>query len=356
MIRTTTTKAGRVPESANVAAAAGARRKRAKGMCYLLAALRSVATVALACLLVVAGGSGAAFAIKVLVLVNDTPITDYDVTQRVRLNKVLGLRVPPGQARKVALERLVDEAVLTATARSQGLQLDETRVEASIRRMAQGMGGMEKLRSALRQQGLSIDQLRAYVRAQLLLQALAARSGRKLSARVTDEEVERRLRKVLSDPRLRGVTVWKLRQVTLPVDDVAPVMRQQLFLARAVEAQQIMRNYRGCGTLRKATKDIFNVRVSKIVKADPRRLPAPIRKALARAGTRKLVGPIRTPQGIQLIGFCGKETIKPKIPDKGKLRQQLRTVIQQEKMARSIRSFMKTLRHKVVIDWRTKRS
>ena len=297
-----------------------------------------------------------AFAIKVLVLVNDTPITDYDVTQRLRLNRILGVRTPPGKARKLALERLIDEAVLQATARSKGIRIEETQVEAAVRRMANGMGGMEKLRSALRKQGLTMDQLRAYVRSQMLFQAMAARAGRKIGARVTDEEVERRLRKILSDPRLRGITIWKLRQVTLPVDDVAPVMRQQLFLARAVEAQQIMRNYRGCKTLRRATKDIFNVQVSPVIQADPRKLPPAIRKAISRAGTRRLVGPVRTPKGIQLIAYCGKQTLKPKLPDKAKLRQQLRTVIQQEKMARNIRSFMKTLRHKVVIDWRTKRS
>lgn len=310
----------------------------------------------LACAMFLLGGASPAFAIKVLVLVNDTPITDYDVKQRMRLNKILGVRTSSGKARKQALERLVDEAVLKAAARSQGLQVEETRVEAAVRRMARGMGGMEKLRSTLRRQGLTMNQLRAYVRAQLLFQALAARSGRKLTAKVSDEEVEQRLRKIFSDPRLRGVTIWKLRQVLLPVDDVAPVMRQQLFMARAVEAQQIMRNYRGCKTLRKAAKDIFNVQVSGIIQADPRKLPPPVRKAISQAGTRRLVGPVRTPKGVQLIAFCGKQALKPRLPDKAKLRQQLRNVIQQEKMARSIRSFMKTLRHKAIIEWRTKRS
>ena len=329
---------------------------RLQGVRHCLVQWRGYFLAALFCALLLLQNVTPAHAIKVLVLVNDTPITDYDVTQRLRLNRILGVRTPPGKARKLALERLIDEAVLMATARSQGLKIEEVQVEAAVRRMAAGMGGMQKLRSALRKQGLTMDQLRDYVRSQMLFQALAARYGRKLSVKVTDAEVERRLRKILSDPRLRGITIWKLRQVTLPVDDVAPVMRQQLFLARAVEAQQIMRNYRGCKTLRRATKDIFNVRVSPVIQADPRKLPAPIRKAISRAGTRHLVGPIRTSKGIQLIAFCGKQTLKPKLPDKAKLRQQLRAVIQQEKLARNIRSFMKTLRHKVVIDWRTKRS
>ena len=322
----------------------------------VFSSLRGIVGTVLLAAMFALGGLTPAYAIKVLVLVNDTPITDFDVTQRMRLNKVLGVRLPPKQARKQALERLVDEAVLKAAARSKGIALEETQVEAALRRMARGMGGMEKLRAALRRQGLKLDHVRDYIRSQLLFQAMAIRSGRRISAKVTDEEVERRLRKILSDPRLRGVTIWKLRQVMLPVDDAAPVMRQQLFMARAVEAQQIMRDYRGCKTLRKATKDIFNVQVSGIIQADPRKLPPPIRKAISRAGTRRLVGPIRTPKGVQLLAFCGKQTLKPKIPDKAKLRQQLRNVIRQEKMARTIRGFMKTLRHKVIIDWRTKRS
>jgi len=103
---------------------------------------------------------------------------------------------------------------------------------------------------------------------------------------------------------------------------------------------------------------IFNVQVSRIIEADPRKLPAPLKKALKKAGTKQLVGPIKTPQGIQLIGFCGTRTIKPTLPKgtKEKLRQQLRTAIQQEKLSRQIDQFMKKLRRKAIIEWRGKRS
>ncbi len=300
-----------------------------------------------------------ALAVKVLAVVNDLPVTDFDVRQRMKLHRVLGMRFPStAAARKRALQSLIDDAVLMAEARRRGMQVDETRVEAAVRNMARGMGGMEKLKAALRKQGLGMDQLRQFVRAQMIFRAIAARNGFKPRVTVSEAEVRRRLNKILSDPRLKPITIWRLRQATLPVEKVSPVMRDQLLLARAVEAQQIMRNYRGCASLKRAAEGIFNVQVSRIIEADPRKLPPPLKKALKKAGTKRLVGPIRTPQGIQVIGFCGTRTIKPKLPagTKEQLRERLRASLEQEKLSRQVEIFMKKLRRKAIIEWRTKRS
>ena len=315
--------------------------------------------VLVAALAIVGLASRSAHAIKVLAVVNDVPVTDYDVRQRMKLHRVLGMRYPSAAAaRKRALQSLIDDAVLKAEARRLGMRMEETQVEAAVRNMARGMGGMGKLKSALRKQGLTMDQLREFVRSQMIFRAIAARNGFKPDVQVSEAEVERRLKKILSDPRLKPITIWRLRQALLPVEKVSPVMRDQLLLARAVEAQQIMQKYRGCGSLKKAASGIYNVQVSPIIDADPRKLPAPLKKALRKAGTKRLVGPIRTPQGIQLIGFCGTRTIKPKLPtgSKKQLRERLRASLQQEKLSRQIESFMKKLRRKAIIEWRTKRT
>ncbi len=313
------------------------------------------AMVFLAAFCLVALSVPAAHAVKVLVVVNDHPITDFDVNQRVKLYQVLGMRGSSAQMRKRALQALIDDAVLEAEARRKGLLPDAIQIEGAIKNMARNMGGMEKLKSALRRKGLSMDHVRDYIRSQLIFRAILARSGRSLDAKVSEAEVERRMRKLLSDPRLKPITIWRLRQVDLPVENVSPVMRQQLMMARAVEAQQIIRRYKGCKTLRKAAEGIFNVRISRMLDADPRRLPPRLKKALKKAGTRRLVGPIAGPKSVQLLAFCGIRSIRPKLPDKAKLKSQLRAVIRQEKIEREVKKIMKPLRRKAVIEWRTKR-
>ncbi len=315
---------------------------------------RACCMMLLALLVVVGQGvvaSGPAWAVRVLVVVNDKPITDFDVRQRMRLHRLLGMRFPSrGEARKRALQSLIDNIVLESEARTLGLVASEHQVEAAIRRMASGMGGMERLKSALKRAGLRMSAVRDFVRGQILFQLVSARMGKKVSAQVGEADVERRLKKILSDPRLRPITVWRLRQVTLPVEDAAPVMRDQLLLARAVEARQIMQRYAGCSSLPGIARDIFNVQVSKVLDADPGRLPKPLREALRKAGTRQMVGPIRAPQGIQLLAFCGTRTIKPRVPDKNKLRQQIRASLRQERMSREIERIMTELREKAVIE------
>ncbi len=288
--------------------------------------------------------TGPAHAAKVLALVNDMPVTDFDVSQRLKLNAIIG----GPRSRKGAFRSLVNAAVLETEARKAGIAVPEQVVDKTIADMAKNMGGMARLKALLRKRGVRMGALRTYVRSTILFRSFARKMGRKLSVKVDEKEVERRYRKIINDPRLKPVTIYTLRQVDLPVENVAPAMRGQLLYARAVEARQIMQRYRGCSTLRKATSGIFNVKISRPVQADPKRLPKPLRKAISLAGTKRLIGPIRTRRGIQLIAYCGRRTITPPRPK----REQVAQMVKAEAFNRQVEKVMRELRKKAYIEYK----
>ena len=289
----------------------------------------------------------AAQAAKVLALVNDMPVTDFDVSQRLKLNSVIG----GPRSRKEAFRSLVNAAVLETEARKAGIGVPDRVVDKTIADMAKNMGGMDRLKALLRKRGVRMGALRTYVRSTILFRSFARKMGRKLSVKVDDKEVDRRYRKIINDPRLRPVTIYTLQQVDLPVENVAPAMRGQLLYARAVEARQIMQRYRGCGSLRRAAKGIFNVKISKPIQADPKRLPKPLVKAIRLAGTKRLIGPINTRRGIQLIAFCGRRTLTPPRPK----REQVAQMVRAEAFNREVEKVMKELRRKAYIEYKDSR-
>ncbi len=283
---------------------------------------------------------------KVLAIVNDLPVTDFDVSQRQKLNSIIG----GSRTRKAALRSVLNAAVMQTEAKKRNIVISDQQVEKALQSMANKMGGMAKLKATLRKRGVRMRTLRAYIRSSMLFRVLAQRMGKKIAPKVNPGEVDRRYRKIINDPRLRPVTIYNLRQVTLPVENVAPAMRQQLQYARLVEAQQIMKRYRGCARLRAATSGIFNVRVSKTLKADPRRLPGPLKKAIRLAGTKRMIGPIRMRQGIQLIAYCGATKITPPRPK----RAQIEAMVKAEAFNREVERVMKQLRKNAFIDYKDK--
>jgi hypothetical protein len=166
-------------------------------------------------------------------------------------------------------------------------------------------------------------------------------------------EADTRMAQVMKDPRLQAVTVYSIQEIELPLDNVSDANAGQLLQSRAIEAIQMMKSYRGCGSARAAASGIFNVKIGKTVDADGRKLPPQLRAALDKAGAGHAIGPGRTKNGIQIIGFCGKRKITPPKP-KFQLptRDQVENAAYNEKYAAVEEKYMKDLRKTALIEYK----
>ncbi len=287
---------------------------------------------------------------RVLVVVGEKPITDYDVTQRLRLNEALGYptKGTAQQQRKEVLEELIDEVIKRTEAEKYKTAPDDKQVDAAINRMAVRMGSnRDTLAAKLKAKNIGMQTLKDQVAATLGFNWLMTRKFN-VNVKVEPAEVDRRLATIGADPRLKPVQVYDLLEITLPVDTTSQANTDQVMFARAIEAQQIAKRFRGCRTAHKAIAGIYNVKLSKTIQAPGQSLPGPMKAALDKTGPGHVIGPMRTRQGVQLIAFCGRQMVRPPKPT----RDIVKSMLLDEKYKVAAHRIMRDLRRNVFIDYK----
>jgi peptidyl-prolyl cis-trans isomerase SurA len=285
----------------------------------------------------------------VLVTVNDVPITSFDVQQRMGLNVILGR----GQGsvedqRKRALQNLIDDQVKLSEAKKYGATPDSKTIDAQIDKMAKGSNtDVNGLTEKLKAKGASMSALRTLVTAQISFNRLL--SGMyKIKIDVDQAEVDKKLNEFTNDPRLQPVTIYEIMEIEMPLDKTGDAMAEQLVMARAADAAQYRSKFKGCASARQAASGIYNVRISKTMQADGRKIPKPLKAALDKAGPGGLVGPARTERSIQLIAFCSKKSVAPEKPT----REQVETMLTNKKFNVYEERYMREIRRNAFIEYK----
>ncbi len=296
----------------------------------------------------------------VVATVNDIPITSFDIDQRLRLLEILGTKQTGQDARKKALHTMIDEIIKIAEAKKYNVNASDKEIDGQMLRVAKGLEtDAAGLRAKLQSKGIAISSLKQYAAAQI---AFARILGGKyqVKIKVDPAEVDRKFAEVkqnleqkvstmMNDPRMKAVQVYTLLEIDLPVEGNDSMLLQ----ARAVEAAQLIRNFKGCSTARAAASGIFNVKIGKSIDAVAAKIPKPLKQALDRVGPGKAMGPARGPKGIQVIGFCSKRTVQPPKP-KYELptRQQIETAVSNEKFDAAESKYMAIMRKTALIEYK----
>jgi len=285
---------------------------------------------------------------SVVVTVNDLPITDFDIDQRIRLWNAIGREIKATDIRKAALQSLIDDMIKRAEAKKYSVEATGEMVDKQIERMAKASGtDSQGLAAKLKSKGVSMSALKNLVNAQVsfnrLLNALY-----KVKVEVDPSEVDKKYQEIANDPKLKPVPVYEIIEITLPVEKTSDVMAKELLVARAADAQQYRHQYKGCASARQAASGIFNVKVGSLLKADGRKLPAPLKAALDEAGPGGIVGPGRSSEGVQLIGYCRKSDVAPPAPT----REQVETMLMNRKYDTYEERYIRELRRNAFIDYK----
>jgi peptidyl-prolyl cis-trans isomerase SurA len=308
-----------------------------------------IPAVIAACAAVAAVPQGNATSQRLVVVVNDHPITDYDIDQRVRLNQAMGAATgSQDQQRKEALQDLIDDVIKQAEAKRNKIVPNEQQITEAIARMAKNIGSSpEALSKSLKDKGVSMNTLKQYVSASLAFNWIATQQYN-VKVEVDASEVDKRLASIQADPRFKPVDVYELQEISLPVEQMGEAAGAQLFQARAIEAQQFMRRWENCGNSKGAASGIFNVKITKTIPVAAKDLPDDMRKALDQVGPGKLLGPMRAPEGIQIVAYCGRKTMEPPKPTRDVVESMLRN----EKHELASQRILRDLRRSAYIDYK----
>jgi peptidyl-prolyl cis-trans isomerase SurA len=289
---------------------------------------------------------------RVLAVVGDRPVTDYDVAQRLKLNDVLGVRATGGvaQLHKEILEDLIDEVIKDIEAKKNNVAPTEKQVAEAIERMAKSTGSTrEDLEARLKAKGISMRTLEGQVASTIGFNWLLSRKYN-VDVKVDPAEVDRRFASFSSDPRLKPVSVYELLEISLPVEATSEANAEQVIYARAIEARQIMQRFKGCASVRQAASGIYNVKISKTIQAPVDQMPAPMREVLDEKGPGSIVGPMRSKEGIQVIAYCRRASLAPPKPT----REVVENMLLNEKYKTASSRILRDLRRSVFIDYKVK--
>ena len=280
-------------------------RNRTCGMC---AVLTTTLTAGMILIVISTPVVSAQTPLRVVAVVNDEPITAYDVKQRGRLLKLLGgQRGSNSTLEKEALQELIDDTIKKQEARRLRVAISKQQIDAAIQRMAkQSSGSTANLRSRLGKAGVEFDTLSKQVEAQLAWNGVVRqRFSRRV--KVDDSDVERRFEQLRKNPG-KSRRFYVLQQIILPFDKGAS---RELVYSRVVEAQLLGKRFKGCSATRQAANGIFNVQISNIGTVPSESLPKKLKNILGKLGPGRLTQPNVTPNGVELIAYCSNRIVKP---------------------------------------------
>ncbi len=282
---------------------------------------------------------------RIVAIVNDEPISEYDLDQRVRFNETIrGVRMASDQLRRESMQELVDNTLKRQEANRFEMGVTQATVDENYNSMATRAGvSQEQWLRQLNDGGIEVTTIKLEVESSLSWRrVVTARYGQLIQ--VETEDVDRAYARVLDNP-VAPTYIYEIQRILLPIESNAST---QLRNTRLQEAHGIMQRINGCGSIGNATSGVFNVRTLGRQGIPSDALPAELKNALNQAGVGRPVGPGPTGDGVVIFVYCNLETIAAPVPTRDQVEEELRY----DKFDRIGEQFLRDLRRDAIIEYR----
>ncbi len=338
----------------------------------------------------------------IAVLVNDEPISAYDIDQRLRLvllnapeaqralrsklksestknrfRKLLQERRPTSREevevikagfvkslrrevinsikpklRKQVLETLIDEKLMLQEAKKLNLVVSDDDVTKQITGMAQRSKDRQtgkplstkQFLGQLRQLGVSPEAFKARLRARIALQRIVMRKyGRHIS--IGQQQVDRLLDNGNTDTAAgKKETEFQLQKIRLSVPSGA---NQKVIGQRLAEADRLRGKFSSCKKTKALLKDLKGASVQSLGKRTPAQIPQPARAMLVNAKAGDMTPPNVIGSAIELYAVCNRKQVADT-----KKREKVKAQLRQQEYDIMRRRYMRDLRQDAFLDYR----
>jgi peptidyl-prolyl cis-trans isomerase SurA len=279
------------------------------------------------------------------VLVDDYPISAYDIEQRMRFLAVTTQEQPSAELKKKATDMLIEERLEIQEGAKLSITPDEDEVMKVLAGMAQKNNMTpDALGTALGQMGVNIKTLKDRIRAQLVWQDIVRRKFRN-DVNVGDADVD----KALSGPGEAGSTAEKttfqLRQLKFEL----PSGANQADIARKLVAVEVLRaKLESCANVPTLTKGMQGLTVTSLADQLPNSLAQPARLLVMNTKVGQMTPPTLSGSVIEAYAVCARHVIKG---DPEKREQAQRTLMEQELGIRA-EGLLRDMRQDAFIEYR----
>lgn len=274
------------------------------------------------------------------VLVNDVPITNYDVDARAALLRLQGASSSQANAR--AEDELIDEALQRAEARRLGISVTQAELDGAVQEIA-GRSGLSasQLGQALGQRGVDIASLRDSIESQILWSQII-RARFQATVRVDEQDVLAALDSRNDDETGTGLTAteYTLREVIFIVPD--GTSQDQ----RMREAAAFRSRFESCSTGIASARQLNGV----VIQEEVRRFSSDIPADLAEIFNETPIGRLTPPEatnsgGVEMIAVCNKREVQ----SDGDARRDVESELRNEEGVLLSRGYLRDLRASATI-------
>ena len=291
-------------------------------------------------LLVTHGGQAQDVAIKLLV--NDDPISDYDIAQRARFLQLTAKEQPGPALTEKSTEMLITEHLQFQEGRKLGI----TANEADVNRVVEDMASRNNLDSAglataLSSSGVNIQTLKNRIGAQMVWQRVIGQKFRR-EVNLKDAQVDEALSQSGGGKSSGGIKQLRLT--------LCSRSNQKTVAARVAEAENLRARFRGCGNFQSLAKGVDGATVRNLRVQDASTLGSPARILVQNAKVGQMTPPTVTRAGVELYAVCAAQTAAANgaldVRDSAK-----RKIMNDELLAKAD-EYMKEVRDKAFIEYR----
>ena len=277
---------------------------------------------------------------SIAVLVNEVPITNYDIAQRRKLMELGGAK----SNTKAATNELIDEALQFYEARKRGLNVPEAQVEGAYASIAQNLKlSPSQLTKALASRGVDSASLKARLRAQVTWQYLVQKRTQQKASVKTEDVASAVLAK--GDPSKLTLTEFMLQQIIFVVPSGSS---PALYAQRRREAVAFRQRFQGCDHSLEQAKQLRGVVVKDIGRRDSTQLTGPQGEDIQKTPAGKAASPTQTEQGIELIAVCSTKQVQSTAAARAEVTNDLYL-----KQAKDLgKDYMDELRKAAIIEYR----
>jgi peptidyl-prolyl cis-trans isomerase SurA len=281
--------------------------------------------------------------LSIKVLVNDDPISDYDISQRERFLALTTQEQPGPELKKKSTDLLIDERLQMQEGRKLGVTPDEDEVSKILADMASKNNlDVQGLSTALSGAGVNVKTLKDRIRAQLVWQSVVSRKFRHM-VQIGDVDVDRALSES-SEGGDGAEATLQLRQVSFALPSNAD---QRTIAAKVAEAEALRARFNNCSNITDLARGDA-VTVKSLPDHQTSALTQPARLLVQNAKIGQMTPPALSPSGVELYAVCGKRTT----PGDANLREQTQRKLMNEEMLIHAEKLLRDLRQDAFVEYR----
>jgi peptidyl-prolyl cis-trans isomerase SurA len=285
----------------------GRTRRRSRGLCSCGAAMLLAAALFSAIPQIAEA--------QVVALVNGAPITEIDISQRIKIVQVTTHKTI---SRQESLKALVDDHLKIFIMRRYGIEPSSQEIDNQLASMAQRSHmSAQQLEQSMVKQGMSPSAFKLKIKADMGWNNLI-RGKFSASFQVNDADIRAAMQsRAEPEPEKSASNAYTLYPITL----VAPNGSQEN--ARRQEAENLRSRFTSCEEGLKLARVLRGVVVRDPIKRSSADLAPQLREVLDKMEVGRLTAPEVTPQGIQMFALCERKEGDSDSPAKRAIRQEL---------------------------------